>query len=346
MKTLITGGAGFFGSVLKKYLSAKGIDSFIYDLVPDNDNIQRTISIQGDIRNQSHLEDCFRKYGPFDVVFHLAAQLAHSVKDKNFLWTSNVDGTRQVVETAIQHKVPHIVFTSSNCLWGGPFGRKVLEMDPPNPVEIYGLSKWEGEKILLQHKDDITATIIRCPTITDAGRLGLLSILFEFIEENRKVYVVGGGENAYQFIYAGDLANACLLAAEKSTSSEVFNIGSDNVKSFKEVYQYVIQKACSTSRIVALPKAPTLFAMKLCYKLGLSPLGPYQYKMIAEDFIFDTTKIKEKLGWSPTLTNEEMLLKAFVFYKENKDKIQNAKGVAAHRQSAKMGIIKLLKYLS
>ena len=346
MKALITGGAGFFGTVMKKYLSEKGIESVIYDLVPDTDNVARTVAVQGDVRDASQLEACFRKYGPFDAVFHLAAQLAHSVKDKNFLWTSNVDGTRQVVETAIQHKVPHVVFTSSNCLWGDPFGRKVLETDPPNPVEIYGLSKWEGEKILLQHKDDITATIIRCPTITDAGRLGLLSILFEFIEENRKVYVVGGGENVYQFIYAGDLANACLLAAEKSTSSEVFNIGSDNVKSFKEVYQYVIQKACSTSRIVALPKAPTLFAMKLCYKLGLSPLGPYQYKMIAEDFVFDTTKIKAKLGWRPTVTNEEMLLKAYMFYKENKEVIRSAKGGAAHRQSANMGIIKLLKYLS
>jgi nucleoside-diphosphate-sugar epimerase len=57
----------------------------------------------------------------------------------------------------------------------------------------------------LQHKDAIPATIIRYPIITDAGRLGLLFILFEFIEESRKVYVVGGGENVYQFIYAGDL---------------------------------------------------------------------------------------------------------------------------------------------
>jgi nucleoside-diphosphate-sugar epimerase len=346
MKILITGGAGFFGTIIKKYFSVKGIESIIFDLVPDTDNVARTVAVKGDIRNASQLEDCFRKYGPFDAVFHLAAQLAHSIKDKNFLWTSNVDGTRQVVESAIKFKVPQLVFTSSNCLWGNPFGRKVLETDPPHPVEIYGQSKWEGEKILLQHRDDISATIIRCPTITDAGRLGLLSILFEFIEENRKVYVVGGGENVYQFIYAGDLANACLLAAEKSSSSEIFNIGSDNVKSFREVYQYVIDKAGSTSRIVALPKGPTLFAMKVCYKLGLSPLGPYQYKMIAEDFVFDTTKIKEKLGWQPTVTNEDMLLKAYMFYKENKNVIRSSKGGAAHRQSAKMGIIRLLKYFS
>ena len=124
---------------------------------------------------------------------------------------------------------------------------KIVETDPPQPVEIYGKSKWEGEKILLSYKDAINVTIIRCPTITDAGRLGLLAILFEFIEENRKVYLVGGGDNVYQFIYAPDLADACLKACEKTNTSEVFNIGSDNVKSLKEVYRYVIEKAGSSS---------------------------------------------------------------------------------------------------
>jgi nucleoside-diphosphate-sugar epimerase len=242
--------------------------------------------------------------------------------------------------------VPNIVFTSSNCLWGNPFHRKVLEADTPNPVEIYGISKWEGEKILLEYKNDINATIIRCPTITDAGRLGLLAILFEFIEENRKVYVVGGGENVYQFIYAGDLAEACLSAGQKTESTDIYNIGSDNVKPFKDVYQFVIDKSGSSSRVVSLPKAPTLLAMKLFYKFGLSPLGPYQYKMSAEDFVFETAKIKKNLGWHPTLTNEEMLLKAYSYYKENKKSIHEGVNISAHRQAAKMGIIRLLKYFS
>jgi nucleoside-diphosphate-sugar epimerase len=346
MKALITGGAGFFGTVLKSYLSEKGVESIIYDLVPDNDHVKNTVAIQGDICNESQLEACFRRYAPFDVVYHLAAQLAHSVKDRTFLWKSNVEGTRRVVEMAVKYKVGHLVFTSSNCLWGIPLGRKIEETDAPHPVEIYGHSKWEAEKILLAYKDAITIIIIRCPTITDAGRLGLLAILFEFIEENRKVYLVGGGNNVYQFIYGRDLADACLKSYEKSSTTEVFNIGSDHVKPLREVYRYVIQKAGSSSQLISLPKTPTLLAMKLCYGLGLSPLGPYQYKMISEDFIFNTEKIKKKLGWMPTLTNGEMLLKAYRYYKENKSKIKSDKGVAAHRQSAKMGIIKLLKYIS
>ncbi len=185
---------------MKRYLSEKGIESVIYDLVPDKDGIKNTIAIQGDLCNEAQLEECFKKHAPFDVVFHVAAQLAHNVKDKDFLWKSNVEGTRNIAAMAVKYKVPHVVFTSSNCLWGVPMGRKIVETDPPQPVEIYGKSKWEGEKILLSYKDAINVTIIRCPTITDAGRLGLLAILFEFIEENRKVYLVGGGDNVYQFI--------------------------------------------------------------------------------------------------------------------------------------------------
>ncbi len=56
MKALITGGAGFFGTVLKKYLSEKGIESVIYDLAPDIDKVERTVSLQGDIRNPDQLE--------------------------------------------------------------------------------------------------------------------------------------------------------------------------------------------------------------------------------------------------------------------------------------------------
>lgn len=346
MKALITGGAGFFGTVLKQYLSEQGVESVIYDLVPDTDKVKNTVAVQGDLCNPAQLDACFKKYAPFDVVYHVAAQLAHNVKDKNFLWQSNVEGTRRLVETTVAHKVPHLVFTSSNCLWGIPMGRKIAEEEPPQPVEIYGKSKWEGEKILLGYRDSLTLTIIRCPTITDAGRLGLLAILFEFIEENRRVYLVGGGDNIYQFIYARDLADACLKAYEKGTSSEVYNIGSDNVKPLKEVFGYVIEKAGSSSKLVPLPKTPTLLAMQLCYKLGLSPLGPYQYKMIAENFVFDTEKIKRMLDWKPTLTNEEMLLKAYLYYKEHKEGLKSAKDVSAHKQGAKMGIIRLLKYLS
>ena len=128
--------------------------------------------------------------------------------------------------------------------------------------------------------------------------------------------------------------------------SDTFNIGSDHVRPLREVYQYVIDHAGSRSRVASLPKALTLFGMKLMYALGLSPLGPYQYKMIAEDFAFDTSKIKQKLGWKPTLTNGEMLRKAYEYYRDHRKDLQTGEAVSAHRQPAKMGVIRLLKWFS
>lgn len=340
---LVTGGAGFFGEVLKKQLLEQGFNVVSIDLEKDYFKHPNFTAIQGDIRDQKTLEKLAKKY-KFSAVFHIAAILAHAVKDKNFLWTSNVDGTRNVAEMAKKHGIKKVVFTSSNCLWGESFDRPVREDDEPRPVEIYGVSKLEGEKILLEYKD-FNSVIFRCPTIIDAGRLGLLAILFEFIDEGRKVWVVGGGRNKYQFIYAQDLADACIKALGYNKTA-VLNIGSDNVKSFRDIYNYVIKKAGTKARVANFPRWIAIPAMKAAYALKLSPLGPYQYKMIAENFVFDTSKIKRELKWKPTLTNQEMLYKAYQYYHDNLDDIKNRSDVSAHKQAAKMGVIRLLKWVS
>ncbi|MGA2625203.1 MAG: NAD(P)-dependent oxidoreductase [Bacteroidota bacterium] len=343
-KVLITGGAGFFGELLKKELLNAGYICVSIDLEKDTYEHSNLKAIQGDIRNISLLDTICRET-KFDAVYHCAAILAHAIKDKNFLWTSNVDGTRNVAEIAKKHSIPQVIFTSSNCLWAENFGRPVREDDAPRPVEIYGRSKWEGEKILEEYKDCFNAVIFRCPTIMDEGRLGLLAILFEFIDEGRKVWVVGGGDNVYQFIYAKDLIVACIKALDYKRT-RILNIGSDNVKPFRDVYNYVIDKAQTGARVASLPRKLTIFGMELAHKLKISPLGPYQYKMIAEDFVFDTTRIKNELDWRPTLTNEEMLFKAYKYYHENIQDIKNRKDVSAHKQAAPMGIIRLLKWIS
>jgi UDP-glucose 4-epimerase len=343
-KFLVTGGSGFFGGLLEESLLASGNAVVNIDLEKDERQHENLISLQGDIRDRALLEKIFSEH-KFDAVFHCAAILAHAVSDQDFLWTSNVDGTRRVAEAAKKHGVGKIIFLSSNCLWAENFHRPVLESDQPRPVEIYGRSKWEGEKILLEYRDSLSVIIFRCPTIIDFGRLGLLAILFEFIKEGRKVWVVGGGDNHYQFIYAGDLITACRQALNY-VGSGIFNIGSDNVKSFQEVYEYVIKQAGTKSRVACLPRRLALLAMRIAHRLKLSPLGPYQYKMIAEDFVFDTSKIKKELNWRPTLTNEEMLWRAYKYYQDNYEEIKSRTNVSAHRQAAKMGIIRLLKWFS
>jgi nucleoside-diphosphate-sugar epimerase len=342
---LVTGGAGFFGGVLKRRLLAEGFRCVNLDLVPDADRHENLESVQGDLRDQDLLSSLFSTHR-FETVFHCAAMLAHGSMDETLLWTSNVDGTRNIAEACRQFDVPTLVFTSTNCLWGSNLGHAVREDEPPNPIEIYGRSKLAAEQVLSKYySNSLNVITLRCPTIIDSGRLGLLAILFEFIQDGKKVWVVGGGANRYQFIYAQDLASACLLA-RNHPSSETFHIGSDDVKPLRAVYDAVIAEAGSKSRVASLPKAPAIAAMKLAHKLGVSPLGPYHYQMIAEDFLFDTAKIKAALGWKPTLTNEQMLVRAYQYYAAQREEIHARTNVSAHSKATEMGVIRLLKWIS
>lgn len=341
---LVTGGAGFFGGVLQRRLLDDGFHCVNLDLQPDPMTHPHLTSVRGDIRDVALVDDLFTKHR-FDAVVHCAAILAHAVKDERFLWSSNVDGTGVLAARAVAHGVSKLVFISSNCLWGESFRRPVTETDKPLPVEIYGRSKWEAEKLLATYQDDLDVVVLRSPTIVDAGRLGLLTILFDFIREGRRVWVVGKGDNRYQFVYAPDLADACVRALG-SNRSGCYNVGSDHVKSLAEVYRYVIAEAGTGARVTSLPQAPALAAMRLAGALKISPLGPYHWRMIAEDFCFDTSKIKQELGWRPTRTNEEMLSEAYKSYARDFDEIHRRRDVSAHRQPASMGAIRILKWLS
>lgn len=356
-EVLVTGGSGFFGGILKRRLLAEGFAVTNIDLVRDDDRHTALTSIQGDIRDPELLASTFAAHR-FRAVMHCAAMLAHDVADDRLLWTSNVDGTRLVAEAALHAGVTKFINISTNCLWGEALNRDVAETESPAPIELYGRSKLAAEEELTKLRirsqkeatqktsgPELQVITLRCPTIMDAGRLGLLAILFEFIEDNKKVWVVGSGANRYQFIYAQDLATACIQALEYDRSN-LFHIGSDDVPTMRALYESVIRAANSRSRVASLPKGPAIALMQLAHRLNLSPLGPYHYRMIAESFVFDTTRIRSELGWSPTLTNEQMMLRAFEYYRAHRRDIHNRTDVSAHSKAAPMGIIRLLKWLS
>ena len=349
---LVTGASGFFGGVLKRRLLAEGRTVVNLDLLPDPDPVHPNLTaIQGDIRNPTLLAQLFEKHD-FAGVVHCAAKLAHDTVFDDDLWSSNVDGTRNIAQACLDHRVPVLVNISTNCLWAHNVGHPIAENETPAPVELYGRSKLEAEYVLEPLGARFPVITIRCPTIIDEGRLGLLAILFEFIEDGKRVWVVGNGANRYQFIYAQDLASACLQAIGLR-QTDLFHIGADDVVSLREVYEAVIQDAHQTSdkkrksKVASLPKAPTLAAMKLAHRLKLSPLGPYHYRMIAEDFVFDTTRIRQRLNWQPTLSNAEMMVRAFRYYSTRRTDIHaRTDNASAHSKAAPMGVIRLLKWLS
>src|SRR5581483_6157096 len=197
MRYVVTGGNGFFGRILVECLLRRGEGVLAIDRLADPSAPASVRFAPADLRDFDRLYQRLREFQPIDGVFHVAAILAHEKKDRFMLWDSNVHGTGNLLGACVRLGVPKLVFTSSNCIFGRGSKSPVDESAPPHPVEIYGRSKLEAERRIVANGPRLPYSIVRCPTIVGAGRLGLLAILFDFIRENRRVYLVGNGENRY-----------------------------------------------------------------------------------------------------------------------------------------------------
>jgi UDP-glucose 4-epimerase len=346
VKALVTGGEAYFGRLLIPALLKHGFSCVSIDQREGGWNDPRVEFIRADVVDPAALKASLKGGRP-DVIFHLASQIDFAAKSQRTLFHNNVDSTRAVADFGRAYRVPKIIFTSSNSVFlGNRLQRPITEVDEPIPTDEYGVSKVESEKILAACATDFDAISIRCPNIMDAGRLGMLSILFDFVREGRKCWLLGDGRIWHQCIYAQDLIDACLKAVYYHRS-DVFHIGSDNVPCIREMYQNVIDRARTGARVASLPTRLALPAMKLSYRLRLSPLGPYQFRMLTRDFVFDTTKIKAALGWSPTLDNSQMLYKAYEYYLSHWLEILTSAGHSANGGMIRnLGVVGLLKLIS
>ncbi|MFA5942649.1 MAG: NAD-dependent epimerase/dehydratase family protein [Candidatus Paceibacterota bacterium] len=349
-KVLITGGAGFLGSHLVDYLLREtGVTIVIFDQREESSREQseRVKYRKGDVASLQDVSAVFEEQGPFTTVYHLAAAMPNKEFSDDVLWKTNVKGTEMVAAHAVRQGVRSFVCTSSNVLYGIPQTLPTTEETPPCPLEIYGRSKAEAEKLLAAGAGNMAIQIFRCPVIAGRGRLGLQAILFEFISENRNVYVLGDGSNKYQFADVRDVCDA-LEKASHSEGFDIYNIGSDQVLTLKDLYQKVIDFAGSRSKIVSIPKSPALLALSILNALSLSPLGVYQYTMIGRSLYANTDKIKSKLGWQPKTTNLDTFIENYTWYRENKGTFIDVGSdkASANRSVPHLGILKLLKLLS
>lgn len=348
---LVTGGSGFVGSHLVEYLLKKReVKVVVFDLLANttkNHSKANVNFVNGDICSEKEVENLFKTYGPFDVVYHLAAAMPDKSFSNNMLWKINVMGTKNLIQQSVETHVKSFIFTSSNVSYGVPNTFPVTEETPLLPIEIYGKSKMQAEKELGLFKGKINIQIFRCPVISGLGRLGLQAILFEFISENKNVYLLGNGSNTYQFIDVIDVVSALEKASYKK-GFNVYNIGADEVVSLRTIYERVIAYAKSKSKIISLPMTPAIFALSILEKLNISPLGVYQYTMLGRSYVCDTKKIKKQLQWSPTVTNTDTFLNNYKWYVSHKGEFAqvDSKKASSNKSTPKMGILSILKLIS
>ena len=342
MRFLITGGAGFLGINLARLLLQRGekvtsLDVADFDY-PDVRNMVRVV--RGDIRDDRSVREAMKDA---DVVVHGAAALPlYNEKD---IFSTDVDGTRNVLETAHRCGVERVIHISSTAVYGIPNHHPLLEDDPLVGVGAYGKAKILAEQVCLEYRNKaMCVPIVRPKTFVGPERLGVFALLYDWAREGRSFPVIGSGNNRYQLLDVEDLCQAIyrLSTGKGASVNDTFNIGAKNFGTMKEDYQSVLDEAGFGERIVSFPAAPVIWALRVFEFLGISPLYKWVYETASKDSYVSIEKAERVLDFAPQYSNRDALIRNYRWYLENLRNFQHASGIS-HRVPWKQGVLGLIK---
>jgi len=336
--SLVTGGSGYFGMLMVERLRRAGHTVRVLDLNDADDRAADVEFVRGDVRDPEVVQSAV---AGVDLVFNNVAQVPLA-KDPELLTTVNIDGTRNLLAAALEHGVRKVVHTSSSAVFGIPASNPVFPDTPPTPVEAYGRAKTEAEGLCHAFTaQGLDVTIVRPRTILGHGRLGIFGILFDWIADGADVFVLGDGSNTYQFVHADDLAEVCLLAAERP-GPMIVNAGTDRFDTMRGTLEAVCAHAGTGSRVRSLPARPASLAMQAAARLHLAPFAPYHWIMYSRSLWFDIEHARTALGWQPQFSNAEAMIDSYDWFLSHRDDMTSPTA-SHHRSTAKQGALRALK---
>lgn len=343
-KVLVTGGAGFLGINLIRYLLSKDYSVTSLDLVsfdyPDCRN--KILSVQGDIRNPKDIQQAMNGA---DIVVHCAAALPlYSEKD---IFTTDVEGTRLLLEHAFSEggSVKRFIHISSTAVYGIPDHHPLYEDDKLDGVGPYGKAKIQAEEeCLVYRKKGHCVPILRPKSFIGPERLGVFALFYDWAKDGHGFPMIGSGGNRYQLLDVEDLCEAVYktITLDTDTVNDTFNIGAKEFATMKEDYQAVLDEAGFGKKITGLPEKPVIYTLRLLEALKLSPLYKWVYETASKDSFVSIEKAEKKLGYAPKYSNKDALLRNYRWYLENMNKFTGESGIS-HRVPWKQGILAIAK---
>ncbi|MCU0481624.1 MAG: NAD(P)-dependent oxidoreductase [Anaerolineae bacterium] len=338
---LITGGAGFLGINMTRYLLQRGHKVASLDLLPfDYPERPQITEVQGDIRNRADVDKAMQGV---DIVIHTAAALP--LYKKEDIFSTDIDGTRNVIDSAQKHGVERFIHISSTAVYGVPDHHPLYENDQLIGVGPYGIAKIEAEKVCLDYqKQGMTVSIIRPKSFIGPERLGVFALLFDWAKDGKGFPIPGKGDNLYQYLDVEDLCDAIYLCATlpKENVNDVFNVGSKEFGTFKGDFQAVLDHAGFKKKVRSFPVAPALWTLRILDRLKLSPLYPWVYETAIKDSFVSIEKAEKQLGWKPKFSNKDALIRNYDWYVANLANFEKQTGVT-HRVPWSQGVLKIVK---
>ena len=304
MKSIVTGGAGFIGShLVDKLLSINHevvvLDNFSTGRKENLNHVDGKITlVECDLSIKG---DWIKEFDKADWVFHLAslADIVPSIQNPEGYFRSNVDATFYVLEAARHANIKRFIYSASSSCYGIPDEYPTPEGSDIRPQYPYALAKRMGEE-LVEH----WAQLYNLPAISlrffnvygtrsrTSGTYGAVFGVFLAQKLANKPYtVVGDGNQTRDFTYVTDIVSALIFAAESNLSNKIYNVGSDTTVSINKIVELL------GGNKVNIPKRPG------------EPDCTYA----------DISKIKDELGWCPTISIEEgvdKILKNIDYWKE------------------------------
>ena len=221
MRILLTGGAGYLGSVLTRKLLTNGhhvriLDNFLFGKgsLKDIQENKKLELVTGDIRDLSIVGKSLKN---IDAVIHLASIVGtqSAELDSKVSTEINFMATRNIAELCKIYKIKQFIFASTCSVYGAQPDRLIAENSEVDPMDSYGLSKFQSERAILQTYD--YPTILRLGTLFGAShrmRFDLAINLFIAQAMNKEKLTVFGGEQWRPFLHVDDAAEAFSFAVE------------------------------------------------------------------------------------------------------------------------------------
>ncbi|MCB1161632.1 MAG: NAD-dependent epimerase/dehydratase family protein [Candidatus Krumholzibacteriia bacterium] len=341
MRFLVTGGSGFLGINLIRRLLAEGQEVRNLDLLPfDYPEAPRVESVAGDIRHRATVDRCMEGV---DQVVHCAAALPLYPAEE--IRSTDIDGTRNVLDSAKAHGAARFIQISSTAVYGIPDHHPLVETDPLVGVGPYGEAKIAAEQLCVDARGDgFCVPIIRPKSFIGPERLGVFALFYDFARTGHGFPVLGNGNNLYQYLDVADLCDAIWLCATlpAATVDDVFNIGAKVYGTTREDFQAVLDEAGYGKKIKSLPAGPAIAVLRVLEALKISPLYKWVYETASKESFVSIEKAERVLGYAPKFSNRDALLRNYHWYLENLSRFQGASGVT-HRVPWKQGVLAMAK---
>lgn len=303
-KIVVIGGAGFIGSHLVDELIKQDVrEIVIYDNFcrGTRHNLQTALrdprvkifELGGDILQIDILNEALKDA---DYVFHLAALwLLHCHDFPRSAFHVNMEGTFNVLEACVKHKVKRLVYSSSASVYGDALEIPMTEDHPFNNKTFYGATKIAGEQMAraFHHRYGLDYVGLRYMNVFGARQddkgayIAVILKILDRLEKGEQPVIYGDGSQSYDFIYVEDVAraNVCALLAE--STNQFYNVGSGTKTSLNELAERILKITGSLQKIKYEPAGQTF----VTHRVG------------------STVKAERDLGFKSTITLDEGIKK-------------------------------------